>query len=106
MMNQEIKNPMHLWFIYLFEQRMDEDKNVICFECGKKMSETSWKKLTTCYSHILSKKIFKQYKGSEFNVKICHPDCHNLYTLNPQKAINQYNEYLRLLELHYENKLI
>ena len=105
-MIQKAVNSIIQWYGFLFEQRMDKNKNVVCFECGKRMSETTWKELSTCYSHILSKKKYPQYKGIANNVKIVHPDCHYLYTISPSKAINQYSEYLRLLELHYINELV
>lgn len=89
-------NMMHSWFIHLFESRMDEEGFVKCFECGKKMSENTYKELSSCYSHILSKSQYPEYAGKEWNVKIVHPDCHNLYSMSPKKAINQYNEYLKL----------
>ena len=95
----------HRWFAYLFDERKDDENYVRCFECGKKMSESTWKELSTCYSHILSKKTFPEYKGCAWNVKIVHPDCHNLYTISPSKAINQYKEYLELLDKHYNKQL-
>lgn len=100
-----IKNPMHLWFMYLFEQRMDKNHFVRCYECNKKMSEASWKENSACYSHILSKKTFPQYKGNPDNVMIVHNFCHNLYTMNPKAAVNQFNLYLELLDKHYKNEL-
>lgn len=98
-------NPLHSWFMYLFDQRKDKEGFVQCFECGRRMHENTWKNLSTCYSHILSKKDYPEYKGDENNVKIVHPDCHNLYTMTPKKAKNQYFEYLKLKEEH-ENKCI
>lgn len=91
-------SPMHQWFIHLFEQRMDSEGFVRCFECNKRMHEDTWKMLSTCYSHILSKKIYPEYKGEHWNVKIVHPDCHHIYTMKPSDAKNQYNEYIKLLE--------
>jgi hypothetical protein len=88
---------MHLWFAYLFEKRMDENHCVRCFECGKLMHEDTYKDLSTCYSHILGKKQYPKFKGEEWNVKIVHPDCHHLYSMKPKEAINQYNEYVELL---------
>lgn len=91
-----IKNPMHLWFIYLFDQRKDERGCVKCFECGGLMHEDHYKEMSSCYSHILSKKLFPQFKGEEWNVKICHPECHSVYSIRPTKAVKQYEEYLKL----------
>ena len=87
---------MHQWFAYLWQQRQDENQVVYCFECGKPMHANTYKDLSTCYSHILGKKLYPKYAGAEWNVKICHPDCHNLYTIRPKQATNQYNEYLKL----------
>lgn len=100
-----IKNPMHLWFIYLFDQQKDEKGYVKCFECDKKMHEDTYKYLTTCYSHILAKKDYEEYKGKEWNIKIVHPDCHHLYSMSPKKAKKQYALYLELLEKHKNNEL-
>lgn len=91
-------NPMHVWFQYLFEERMDENGCVRCFECNRLMHESVYKDLSTCYSHILGKKQYPEYKGKTWNVKIVHPDCHNLFTMTPKKAINQYSEYIKLKE--------
>lgn len=93
-------NPLHEWFAYLFEQRMDKDGYVKCFECGKKMHQDTYQELSICYSHILSKSKYPKLKGDENNVKIVHPDCHNLYTMKPEKAKNQFNYFLKLKELH------
>lgn len=97
---QQAKNPMHEWFFYLFDSRKDENGYVTCFECGKRMHESFYKYLLTCYSHILDKGInrYKKYKGEEWNVKIVHPDCHNLYTMKPKEAKNQYKLRLKLIE--------
>lgn len=93
---------MHQWFMYIFENRMNQDGFVYCFECGKPMHESTYKGLTTCYSHILAKTgKYKEHAGNPDNVKIVHPDCHNLYTMHPKQAINQYNEFLKLKQLHY-----
>jgi hypothetical protein len=93
-----VKNPMHLWFIYLFDQRKDKNGYVKCFECGKKMHESAYKELSICYSHLLEKKKYPEFAGNEENVVICCPDCHNLYSMSPRKAINQYNLKLKLIE--------
>ena len=89
-------NIMHKWFAYLFEQRMDTNGYIYCFECGKPMHESSYKDLSTCYSHILSKKIFPQFAGEEWNVCITCPDCHHIYSMRPTKATKQYDKYLKL----------
>ncbi len=89
---------MHLWFAYLFEQRMNTNGFVQCFECNKPLHESQYKDLSMCYSHILSKKLFPQFAGEAWNVQICCPDCHTLYSMRPTKATNQYNLYLKLKE--------
>lgn len=91
-------NPMHEWFKYLFEERMDSNGYVKCFECGGLMHENTYKELTTCYSHILPKSKYPTEKGNSDNVKICHPDCHTLFTIKPSEATNQYKEYLKFKE--------
>lgn len=89
---------MHEWFKHLFEQRIEKFGCVPCFECGKPMHEDTYKDLTTCYSHILGKKQYSKYAGYSENVVIVHPDCHNLYTMKPKEAKNQYALYLKLKE--------
>lgn len=97
-----LPNIMHQWFVYLFEQRMDANGYVVCFECGGKMHQDTYKHLTTCYSHILAKAIYTEHAGNEENVKICHPDCHNLYTKRPKQAKNQHAKYIELKRKYYE----
>lgn len=87
---------MHLWFVHLFESRMNQFGFVSCFECGKLMHKDTYINQSTCYSHILGKKQYPAYAGEEWNVKIVHPDCHHLYSMKPQKALKQYSEYLKL----------
>jgi len=88
-------NPMHKWFKYLFDQRMNKNGYVFCFECGKAMHEDDYKDISACYSHILGKKQYPTFAGMEENIKIVHPDCHNIYTMTPKKAVHQYAEYLK-----------
>lgn len=91
-------NPMHEWFKYLFDQRADANGFVNCFECGKAMHTDTYKEITSCYSHILGKKQYPDHAGNPLNVEIVHPDCHTLYTMQPKKAVNQYDKYLKLKE--------
>ncbi len=94
-------NPLHEWFAYLFEEQMDKDGYVKCFECGNRMHQDTYKELSICYSHILPKSKYPDLAGDPDNVVIVHPDCHNLYTMQPRKAKNQYNYFLKLKELHH-----
>ena len=89
-------NLMHEWFNYLFDLRKDKNGYVNCFECGKKLHQDIYRETSSCYSHILSKKLYPEYRGDPENIVIVCPDCHNLYTYRPKKAINQYNKYLEL----------
>lgn len=95
-MTQNSPNPMHLWFVYLFEQRMDKNGFVNCFECDKPIHE-SQKENTCLYSHLLSKKVYPQHAGNPDNVQICCADCHNLYERLPRRT-KQYQAKLELLE--------
>jgi DNA-directed RNA polymerase subunit RPC12/RpoP len=94
---------MHEWFAYLFEQRMDRQHNIYCFECGDRMPESLYKELSTCYSHLLGKKQYPKYAGNAANVVIVCPDCHHLYTMKPKQAVKQYAKYKQLLK-EYEDK--
>lgn len=89
---------MHLWFMHLFEERMNSSGWLHCFECGHPMHEDNYKDNSCCYSHILSKTWYPDFAGDPDNVVIVHPDCHNIYTMRPKKAVNQYNKYLQLKE--------
>lgn len=91
---------MHQWFKYLFDERKDKDGFVKCFECGRSLHENVYKDITTCYSHILAKSLYPQHAGNEENIEIVHPDCHNLYTMKPKQAKNQYNKYLELKKIY------
>lgn len=91
---------MHQWFMYLFEQRMDTNGVVHCFECGKPLYEQNNKDISACYSHILDKGIkkYRKYAGEAENVEITCLDCHTLYTLKPTEAIKQYAKSIFLKE--------
>ena len=89
-------NKMHEWFKYLFEQRMDDEHNVYCFECGRKLPEHIYKEISAIYSHILPKSTYPDMAGNPDNVKIVCMTCHNLYTMLPSNAKKQYKEYLKL----------
>ena len=89
---------MHQWFMYLFEQRMNAWGVVHCFECGNILKEEVFKQNTCCYSHILDKSLYPAYAGEQENIAICCPDCHNLYTMRPKLAFNQYKQKLKLIE--------
>lgn len=91
-----LNNDMHRWFAYLFEQRMDNNHIVYCYECGKPMYEDVYKDLSICYSHILPKKLYPEQKGNPDNICIVCGDCHTLYGLKPKKAVKQYALYLTL----------
>lgn len=93
-----IKNDLHKWFTYLFDERKDKNGFVKCFECGKPMHEDTYKNMSICYSHILSKKKYPDLKGDPANLVIVHPNCHNLYTVSPLKASKQHNLYKILIE--------
>ena len=96
---------MHRWFIYLFNFRKNNKGFVKCYECEKWMHEDNYKMLSSCYSHILNKTNYKQYAGKPWNLKITHPECHQLFELFPQKAIKQHSLYLELLEKHKNGEL-
>lgn len=91
-------NLMHRWFIYLFNHRKDKNGFVKCFECGKYMHEDNYKRLSSCYSHILNKKTYSEYKGEPWNIKIVHPECHQLFELYPEQANKQHKLYLKLIK--------
>lgn len=89
---------MHVWFMYLFNQRKDSKGYVRCYECNKPMHEDIYKETSSCYSHILGKKQYPDLAGIPENISICCPDCHNLYTMRPKKAVKQYAKAQYLLE--------
>lgn len=98
---------MHKWFMHLWDTRStkvtDEysgytSSYVKCFECDKLLREETYKEISTCYSHILSKTKYARFAGQPWNVVICCPDCHNLYSYRPKEAKKQYALYLQLKE--------
>ena len=84
--------------MHLFESRMNKLGFVKCFECGKLMHKDTYINQSSCYSHILEKSRYPQFAGEEWNIKIVHDYCHNLYTMYPKRAINQYSERVRLIK--------
>ena len=91
-------NLLHKWFVYLFDERKDKKGFVKCFECGKYMHEDSYKDISLCYSHILNKKLYEEYKGEPWNLVIVHPHCHQLFELYPAQAKKQNAEYNKLIK--------
>jgi 5-methylcytosine-specific restriction endonuclease McrA len=98
--NQNLGNDMHTWFVYLFNQRKNNQGFVKCFECGKSLHEYFYKNLSIVYSHILNKKKYPKYAGDPENVEIVCPDCHNLYELKPKSAEKQYAKKQELIKLY------
>lgn len=94
------KENLHDWFMYLYEQRADDNGFVKCFECGRNMHMSFYIGNTMCYSHLLEKSRYPQYAGDPNNVVITHPECHHLYSMKPKEAINQYTR-MKELKLKY-----
>lgn len=78
---------------------------VTCFETGKKLYRDKYRENWACYSHILPKERYSQYKEQSWNIKIVDPNSHFIYENFPEKAVNQYNERIKLLELHKKGEL-
>lgn len=95
---KKLDNFMHTWFKYLWDSREDKWGFIRCFECDKRMYHDNYRELSSCYSHILGKKQYPEHAGNPENVVIVDPDCHNLYTMKPKEAKNQYALYLKLKE--------
>lgn len=78
---------------------------VACFETGKRLYRNRYRLNWSCYSHILPKSRYNEYKMEEFNVKIVDPNSHFLYETSPELAKKQYGEYKKLLALHKKGEL-
>lgn len=78
---------------------------VVCFETGNRLYRDAYRQSSVVYSHILPKSKYPQYKFSEWNVKIVHPDAHTQFSEFPEKAPKQYAEYKKLLSLHEKGEL-
>lgn len=103
MMKKTYSNPLHEWFKYLFDIRKDSKGIIKCYECNYPLHEETYKEISTCYSHILSKKEYPLLAGNPDNVVITCPNCHNLYTMKPKCAKKQYSLYVYLKQLYNLN---
>jgi 5-methylcytosine-specific restriction endonuclease McrA len=99
-MNSINKEDLHKWFMYLYEQRADSHGFVKCFECGRNMHMSTYIGNTMCYSHLVEKSRYPQFAGDPDNVKIVHPQCHHLYSMEPKKAVHQYEAYINYKKEH------
>lgn len=97
---KNLRKQMHEWFVHLFETRAQGRGFVNCFECNKKLDEKYYKENTCCYSHVLGKKKYPELAGNPKNVVIVCPDCHNLYELKQQEAVNQYGRKQELINTY------
>lgn len=98
----------HKLFLKLWDERQEEQdgfKFVTCFESGKRLSRTLFRKNSACYSHILAKSKYPQYDLVEANIVIVHPDEHGKYESSREKAPKQNALRVKLLELHYLGEL-
>ena len=98
MEKKELSIKQREFFLSLWEQNEDINGYCVCFECGGKMSAQSYMNNSCCYSHILPKSKFPEYRFEPWNVKICHPNCHAAFETFPEKAPNQYDLQKKLLK--------
>jgi hypothetical protein len=99
------KNELHEFFMELWDSREDERGIINCFESGRELKREAYRSLSTCYSHILPKEMYPQYKYREENIKIVFPGEHFQYSLYPEKTPKQFAEYQKLLKLHEKGEL-
>ncbi len=86
------------FFILCWKKKERSDNSVNCFECNKKLRQEYYMMNSCVYSHILDKSSYPEYEFKFWNIEICCPECHEIYTKSPKKAVNQYNKYLELKE--------
>jgi len=98
-------NPLHKWFLELWDIREDNRGIINCFETGKELQRRFYRENTVCYSHILPKELYAEYEYKEWNVKIVHPAAHSQYEIFPEKAPKQLAEYEKLIKLHEKGEL-
>ncbi len=91
-------------YFSLWDERADDDGWVRCFESGKWLPE-NLKFNLNCYSHILSKSKYPQYKKEKWNIKIVSPEAHNTYECSPEKAPHQNELRIKYLEQIKDGKL-
>lgn len=100
---------MREWFLKIWDEREEIDNNgnkfVKCFETGKRLNRDYYRLNSCCYSHLLSKSVYNQYKLCDFNLVIVHPDAHSQFETYPEKAPKQYELQKVLLNQHLEGKL-
>lgn len=99
------KNALHEFFLQLWDDREDERGIINCFETGKELKRSIYRENSACYSHILPKETFDEYKMKEWNIKICEPSVHFQFSLYPEKCPKQFAEYQKLLKLHEKGEL-
>jgi len=102
---KEEREELHKWFFSLWDERSDNEGVVICFETGKRLKPEYYKYKLTCYSHILPKSKYPQYRMNKENVVIVHPDSHEQYEVYPEKTPNQNNLKKLLIKRHIEGTL-
>ena len=101
-------NELHQFFTSLWDEREEGEEGsgwIECFETKKRLSTSSYRENSACYSHILPKETFPQYAKKRWNVRIVSPEAHNQYTVNPELAPRQYGYYKILLDLHNTGQL-
>lgn len=89
------------FFLELWDKLEEEEHGfrfVRCFETGIKLSRTTFRTNSCCYSHLLPKSKYSEYELMEENVVIVHPDQHSLYESNREKTPKQNERRIKLLE--------
>ena len=99
------ENPLHNFFLRIWDDREDDRGIVYCFETGIEMRRKMYRTNTACYSHILPKEMYPEYAYKEWNLKIVLPDSHMQYSIYPEKTPKQFAEYQKLLNLHKKGEL-
>jgi len=101
-----MEKKMREFFLSLWDKNEVNDY-VICFETGRKLHRDIYRTNSCCYSHILEKENYPEFKYEEWNVRIVHPEAHENYTnRNDKKAPKQIKLREELLKKYVYDRSI
>lgn len=98
---KELSIKQREFFLSLWDEREIFDGNSFfcrCGECNKKLSRQFYRGNSCCYSHLLPKSKYPEYRFLPENILIVCPGCHSQFETFSEKAPNQYDLQKKLLK--------